>query len=726
LGIVSFSVRGLPVVLAGALAARTSAAQNEPARPQPPAPEPSPGAAPQPLSTSEQDEDYIQVVEARSTTWSSPRGLGDVRIKRELLEASPRQQTSEMLSAAPGFFVDHEDTEGLGNDVNLRGFDVDHGSGLEMRVGSIPINVPLHIQGQGYADANFLIPEVVRSIRVLEGPYDPRQGDAAIVGSAMFDLGVARRGYEIATTYGSFNQARVLAIAAPEGADEETFAALSLRRTDGFGANRAGQSGSINAQYGFDLGASDHLRLLATAYSAESSLAGVVREDDVAAGRIGYYDSYPYFAQGQGVRASRVITGIDFDHTTDDGGRFEIAPWLMWTDFRARRNFTGDLQVSQTNPAVSGIGDLFETTNLETAVGLTSRYHTVPAHLGRGVDVVAEPGLSLRAGETHQTKSLLDPTNLAPWDRRIDANLQTLDAGAYLDLDARVLERLRFSGGLRADVLAVGIDDHLANTKHGAAGVAASPRLTAEYALAPDLSAVVSYGEGFRSLAAENLEMQNAGQAPYSKVRSAEGGFRAQTRKGRYTTTLSVFQTWVGNELVFDAVEGGLDTESASVRRGMVGSLVAKPADSLVVSTALSVTSATYTAVGPGASRYVPSVPSILSRWDVSARHELFAIDRRPVVGRVGIGYTFLYGRHLTDAIVGAPQHALNASLGARYGLLELDVDAYNVLGLEYPDDEEVYVSNWSLLPGQHPGSLARHITAAAPRTVLGTLALHF
>src|SRR5438876_635404 len=83
------------------------------------------------------------------------------------LAASPRQQTSEMLSAAPGFFVDHEDGEGLGNDVYLRGFNLDHGSGIEMRVGSIPINSPLHIQGQGYADANFIIPEAVQ--RAVDG-----------------------------------------------------------------------------------------------------------------------------------------------------------------------------------------------------------------------------------------------------------------------------------------------------------------------------------------------------------------------------------------------------------------------------------------------------------------------------------------------------------------------------------------------------------------------------
>ena len=262
-------------------------------------------------------------------------------MKRELLDASPRLQTSEMLSAAPGFFVDHEDGEGLGNDVYLRGFDLDHGSGIEMRLGSIPINIPNHIQGQGYADVNFIIPEVVRSVRVLEGPYDPRQGDAAIVGSAYFDLGVAERGYQVKGTYGSFNQMRLVGIAAPKELGDETFVAFSLRKTNGFGENRAAESGSVNAQYGFDLGVRDHLKLLATAYGSRASLAGVVRQDQVDAGQIGYYDSYPtgagFFAGGQGVQASRVILGADFDHVSPSGGHFELAPWFMWTDFRRAR-----------------------------------------------------------------------------------------------------------------------------------------------------------------------------------------------------------------------------------------------------------------------------------------------------------------------------------------------------------------------------------------------------
>jgi iron complex outermembrane receptor protein len=720
--------------------------------PPTPAPPSTPSPPARPVSTNEQDEDYAQVVQVRGVGWSSPRGLGDVRIKRELLEASPRQQTSEMLSAAPGFFVDHEDGEGLGNDVFLRGFDLDHGSGIEMRVGNVPINIPTHIQGQGYADANFIIPEVVRSIRVLEGPYDPRQGDAAIVGSAYFDLGLENRGYQLKTTYGSYNQMRVLGVAAPEGADDETFAAFALRKTDGFGENRAAQSGTVNAQYGFDVGIRDHVRLLATAYGARATLPGVVRQDDVDAGRIDLYGSYPHYAQGQGVHSSRVILGADFDHVTPNGARFELAPWVMWTDFRARQDYSGNIYSSQINPMFAGLGDLWETTNVETGAGVTSRLHSEPKHLSSWLEVAAEPGVYLRAGHTDQTKSLLNPNNLQAWDRRVDDGLNTLDAGGYLDLDLRFCKRVRLSGGVRADLLSVAVNDRLTNvspaglapagalagSRRNVQGVAAGPRITAEYDITPEIAPVVSYGEGFRSLdASANAGASSGttasgiqpgleeGSSPYSKVRSVEVGLRAQAFKQRYAATVSAFETWVANEVVFEATSGGLTTEGASVRRGIVGSVVAKPFDWLLVSTAASVTTATFDTLVVGLSKYVPNIPPILFRADVTARGRVTDIAKRPLIGRVGVGYTFLAARHLTDTIIGPSNNVLNANAALRYGGVELGVDAYNLLALRYADDQQVFVSNWSMNQGTALASTATHFVAASPLTLLGTLALY-
>jgi hypothetical protein len=710
-----------------------------------------------------------ETIRVRGTTWSSPRGLGDFVVDRETLTASPRQQTSEMLSAAPGFFVDHEDGEGLGNDVYLRGFDLDNGSGIEMKVGEVPINIPLHIHGQGYADVNFIIPEVVRSIRVLEGPYDPRQGDSAIVGSALFDLAVPDRGYQLKATYGSFNQSRLVGIAAPTEANDETFAAFSLRETQGFGEDRASRSASVNTQYGVDLSESDHLRALATAYAASGDLPGVVRQDDVNAGRIGYYDAYPYFNSyfptncgsascakpAQGVEAVRVIVGAELDHTTGEGAHFEIAPWVMWTNFLSRQNYTGDLDSSNLQPQLASLGDLWQLTNVETAAGITARFHTAPIRVGEFLEVVVEPGVSFRAGHTDQSKDLVNPADLAPWDYRESYGLDTFDLAGYLDLDMRFWKKLRISGGARADFLDVVINNNLAGVAPpipaGAlpgsatrvAGVAPGPRGTVAYELIPELTPVVSAGEGFRSLDAGSLTLCNtptimltgvpSSQAlpckpgsPYSQVTSIEGGFRSEVAEGRYTSTLTAFQTGVANELVFEVASGGLTTENASTRRGLLGSFLARPTDWLLASTALSYQTATFNTLVVGSSHYVPNIPQVLWRTDVNAHGELFRVKGAPLTGRFGVGYTFLAGRHVDDAIIAPANNVLNALASVRYRFVEVSFDMYNVLGLKYADEEQAYVSNWSFQPGQNPASQAVHIIAAPPRTELATLTLYF
>ncbi|MGH7295207.1 MAG: hypothetical protein ACRELB_09750, partial [Polyangiaceae bacterium] len=256
----------------------------------------------------------------------------------------------------------------------------------------------------------------------------------------------------------------------------------------------------------------------------------------------------------------------------------------------------------------------------------------------------------------------------------------------------------------------------------GVEGIAAGPRVTASYEL-PGITPVVSYGEGFRSLDAQTL---TEGSTPYSKIRSVEAGFRAQTPRERYATTLSLFETWVGNELVFEAASGGMQTENASVRRGVVGSVLAKPFDWLLVSSALSVTSATFSTLVVGVGHDVPNIPPVLFRTDVTARGTLARWRGRPVTGHVGVGYTFLSGRHLTDSIVGPSSNVLNAKAAVRYGWLEVGADAYNLLGLHYADDAQYYVSNWGFSNTQQRASEAIHVTAAPPLTVLGTVALYF
>jgi hypothetical protein len=144
---------------------------------------------------------------------------------------------------------------------------------------------------------------------------------------------------------------------------------------------------------------------------------------------------------------------------------------------------------------------------------------------------------------------------------------------------------------------------------------------------------------------------------------------------------------------------------------------------------AASVTSGTFDTLVAGVVHYIPQVPPLVLRVDVTARGPLLDIAHRSLTGRVGVGYTYLAGRYLTeinDTIRGPSNHVLNANASLRYGCVEVGVDGFNLLNLHYADDEEYYVSNWSVQPGTRLASSAIHETAAPPLTALGFLALYF
>ena len=51
----------------------------------------------------------------------------------------------------------------------------------------MPVNMPTHGHGQGYADINFMIPELIQSVNVRKGPYFADVGDFGSAGSVAID-----------------------------------------------------------------------------------------------------------------------------------------------------------------------------------------------------------------------------------------------------------------------------------------------------------------------------------------------------------------------------------------------------------------------------------------------------------------------------------------------------------------------------------------------------------
>ncbi len=673
------------------------------------------------------------------------RGAGAFEVDRDILEAAPRQDGADLLLSVPGVFAARAEGLAVGQRINLRGFDAEHGQDIELTVGGLPVNLPSHIHGQGYADLGFLIPEVVRRVQVTEGVADPRQGDFAVAGSVRFELGVEerRRGWRVESGYGLFHAFRQLVMFAPEGEREETFGAVQYQRTDGYGQNRGGDAVSAIVQVGARDG-SWRWRGLGILHGARADLAGVVRADDVQAGRVGFYDSYPVTsAQSQNALSGRFLGGFFGDWRGDDGANASLGLWVGADAFRVQENFTGFIQRSRTLAGVAGRGDLIEQQNQTLSAGLLGRYRSAPWRPFDEVAARVELGLDGRFDHVGQTQNLLGAPRNQTWDRRVDASILGTQVGLWGEVELTITDYLRVHGGLRAALLLYEIDDRLGNFvplvrpmdefimgfRRSAGGATVGPRASAELRPLDWLSIRAGYGHGYRSPQARTLADSEA--APFTEVRGADLG--ATATYGRYLrVSVAGYWTELSDDVAFEPREGRLERIGASRRLGAVLYAQARPLDWLVGALSVTYVDAELLEPPPPTAddpqpaftegQNLPYVPPVVIRADVGVNGPLIAdVLGETLTGRIGIGYSFLSPRPLPFGGFADAVNLLDASAGVGWGPLDLGVSFFNLFDQRWAASEFLFTSSWDPtgIPDRVP---ARHLSAGSPFRFMVTL----
>ncbi len=131
-------------------------------------------------------------------------------------EMRPHATTQEILNNVPGLVVAQHQGGGKATQYLVRGFDADHGSDFAVFVDDLPVNLPSHAHGQGYADLNFLIPETVERLQLYKGPYFAQFGDFATAGALNMVTKDEVPENSGAAYGGSFDTQRYVALASPK------------------------------------------------------------------------------------------------------------------------------------------------------------------------------------------------------------------------------------------------------------------------------------------------------------------------------------------------------------------------------------------------------------------------------------------------------------------------------------------------------------------------------
>jgi outer membrane cobalamin receptor len=108
-------------------------------------------------------------------------------VTQKQIATRPWLRPGEVLETVPGLIVTQHSGDGKANQFFLRGFNLDHGTDFATFALGVPVNLPTDAHGQGYTDVNFLILELINTVRYRKGPYSAQQGDFSAAGSVRVD-----------------------------------------------------------------------------------------------------------------------------------------------------------------------------------------------------------------------------------------------------------------------------------------------------------------------------------------------------------------------------------------------------------------------------------------------------------------------------------------------------------------------------------------------------------
>jgi len=624
------------------------------------------------------------------------------------LGARPFLRRGELLEVIPGVVITQHSGGGKANQYFLRGFNLDHGADFSVSVDGLPVNLRSHAHGQGYADLNFLIPELVRQVDYHKGPFFADVGDFSSAGAAEFRQFDRLPENFASLTLGENAFARFVTGGTRSEGDRLTTAALELSHDDGPWM-RPENFERMNAFLRHRWGTPDAgYRLTAMAYHATWQATDQIPLRAVEAGEL---DRFGTLDDSDGGTSARVSLSFDADWRHAEGTT-RLTAYALHYRMNLYSNFTYFLD----DPVD---GDQFNQRDRRNVLG-GSLARTWVAAPGGEAQSETTVGVQLRA-------DLIDELGLhrTTQRRRLatvrDDQVDQGSAGVYARNKTRWRDWLRTDAGLRLDAYRFEVASDLPLNSGRAHDSIVSPKLGLALGPWATTELYLNTGFGFHSNDARGTTIRvdpSDGVTPVDPVtplvrsRGAEIGVRTTAVPG-VVSSLSLWGLSLDSELVFVGDAGGTEAAARTRRHGLEFANFWRPTPWLAVEADLTFTHARYRDDLGAGTRIANSITRVATG----------GVTFGPEAGGFGSVRVRHFGpRPLTeDNAERAPASTtFNAQLGWRTEKWEIAVDVLNVLDRANYDIAYYYTS-------RRPGEMGEgiddlHFHPAEPRTVRLTL----
>lgn len=485
---------------------------------------------------------------------------GSITAKR--VETRPVLRPGEVLEFVPGVIISQHSGDGKANQYYLRGFNLDHGTDFALTLAGMPVNMPTHAHGQGYADLTMLIPELVSGINYRKGPYFAENGDFASAGSVGLRYADSLPTNTATLTLGNFNYRRALVAGSPDVGDGHLLYAFEAVGNDGPWDHPSGYQ-KLNGVLKLSQGShADGFNVALMAYDGKWDSTDQIAQRAVDRGEIGRFGTIDPTDGGRSQRYS--ISGSRY--ADFKGGRYEVDTYVIRYSLNLFSNFTYFLD----NPVH---GDQFEQADRRTVYGVHPRV-TFVNKVG-SFDMLNRIGLQARYDDISQV-ALFSTEAQNRLSTTRDDKVRESSMGVYAENATQWLRWFRTVAGVRADFYRFDVNSSLAANSGKVNDHIFSPKLNVVFGPWAKTEYFANYGRGFHSNDARGTTITvdpKTGQpvdavTPLVKTEGAEIGVRTELIPN-LQSSIALWELKLDSELLFVGDAGSTEPSRPSRRSGI-------------------------------------------------------------------------------------------------------------------------------------------------------------
>jgi outer membrane receptor protein involved in Fe transport len=416
---------------------------------------------------------------------------GSIIISKLDLKTRPLTNSQEILPMIPGLFIAQHAGGGKAEQIFLRGFDIDHGTDINLSVDGMPVNMVSHAHGQGYADLHFVIPELVDRVDYKKGPYFSQIGNFGTAGAAQFFTPNSLDRSFIKAEVGQFDSYRLVnglnLINKPQ---HRAYLASELNFSQGyFDEPQYFNRRNILGKYTFMPNEKQSISLSFSSFNSSWDASGQVPDREVNSGRISRFGSIDPTEGGQ---TSRQNLNFVFLQNISPLAYLKSQVYFSRYKFELYSNFT----FFDRDPVN---GDQIRQKEDRQILGYNGSVHLKNRLFGLNFE--QEMGLSLRYDEVTGNELSYTKTRKTSLDTAKFGDIQEANAGLYYDGTLWLSSRFSVNAGLRYDQFMFRYNDRLfADYQPDAVFKGRfSPKLNLSGKLSEKVQVFASAGYGFHS-----------------------------------------------------------------------------------------------------------------------------------------------------------------------------------------------------------------------------------